>query len=81
MDWLELGLFLVTRIVGPLVVGFVLSYLIHNFIGVVANWAAKEDMEKVAKWAGMYMLIVFQLKDYLFIWALGVIVFMLIGLI
>jgi hypothetical protein len=81
MDWIALGEFLVFRVIGPLLTGFVLSYLLHTLAGVAANLAGRGDMDKVANWAGTYMLIVFQLKDYLFIWALGVIVFMLIGLV
>lgn len=81
MNWITLGEFLVFRVIGPLVVGFVVSYAIHWGVGEIANATSNGDREHVANWAKVYIRVVFQLKDYLFVWALGIIVFMALGLV
>lgn len=68
-----------TLIVGPLLIGLVLVYLLHVSAGWLANKTANGSDQKLQQNARTYIEIVTKLRDTLFIWAVGVIVFMAIG--
>jgi len=73
--------FLMTRILAPGVVGSIIFMILHWTVGLIANLNADEDEDKLSKWKYYYMVSVWRAKDILFAWALGIIVFMLMGII
>jgi hypothetical protein len=72
---------LLYRILGPFIVGYFLFVIIHWTMGLVANVEADGDEIRLSKWKYYYLVSVYRMKDALWPWALGVIIFMLIGLI
>lgn len=85
MDILAIGkeilVFAGLRVVGPYVVGIVATFILHYGIGTVLVFGSRDDDDLLEEWKKGYLQSMFKLKDLIFIWALGVIVFMLIGLV
>jgi len=73
--------FLTIRILAPGIVGSIIFMILHWTVGLIANLNADENEDKLSKWKYYYMVSVWRAKDILFAWALGIIVFMLMGII
>jgi len=78
MDLVEV---IVIRIIAPFVIGYGLFWMIHWTMGLIANIEAVDDEIRLSKWKYYYMIGIIKSKELLWPWALGVIVFMLIGII
>jgi hypothetical protein len=67
--------------IGPVVVGQVLYWVVHQLIGVVAQIVAGPDDEKMEDIKMRYIFRVTVLKEYTWAWAIGMILFLIIGIV
>lgn len=85
MNVMQLGMdaviFVGLRVVGPYLVGIITVLVFHYGTGAVLIFASGEDDDKLDEWKKGYLVTMFKVKDLIFVWALGIVVFMLIGLI
>lgn len=77
---MTLGEFLFFRIFGPAIFGFVILWIVHWITGAIANIATKGDEDDLFVWKAEYLYVFFVMKDVMFAWAVGVVLFMLAGL-
>lgn len=67
--------------VGPIVVGWVIFWISHQLIGVIAQLVAGDDERKMEDIKMIYIFRVTVLKDYTWAWAIGMILFLIIGIV
>jgi uncharacterized membrane protein len=67
------------RVVGPFLLGLVIVFAMHDLAGRIALRRAKGNDKKLERSAEAYMEIINRLRDTLFVWSVGLIVFMALG--